>query len=208
MIEKLVLPYIGANCYVVICDVSKKAILIDPGSGSRMILERVKDLGVQVEIIVLTHGHFDHIGAVEEVRHALGAKVAIHTDDADMLSDPSKNVSALFGSKKTFSAAEILLEDGQEICVGNKKMKVIHTPGHTPGGICLLDEADNALFSGDTLFCGAIGRSDFPGGDLRQLINGIESKLMVLDDGIRVFPGHEASTTIGQERRYNPFLMG
>lgn len=208
MIERIVLPFLGVNCYVLACEDSKKAIVIDPGSGGQVILDRLKNKGIEIELIVLTHGHYDHIGAIEEIKNAFGAKVAIHKEDADMLTDANLNLSCFSGRETALPSADILLEDGQELIVGNKKIIVIHTPGHSPGGVCLFDESENALFSGDTLFCGSVGRTDFPGGSMSKLISSIQNKLMVLDDSVKVFPGHESPSTIGRERKNNPYLNG
>ncbi|NLI93631.1 MAG: MBL fold metallo-hydrolase [Peptococcaceae bacterium] len=206
MIERKVTPGMGANCYLVSCNQTKKAVLVDPGAGSKTLLNWIKEHDFEITHIILTHGHFDHIGAVEDLRNELSAKVAIHKDDAEMLTNPDKNLSRLSGRSIAASPADLLLEDNQELAVGAIKIKILHTPGHTPGGICLLTE--EGLISGDTLFDGSVGRTDFPGGDMRILIKSIREKLMVLDDHVRVFPGHESGTTIGRERVSNPYVNG
>ncbi|MFA6807946.1 MAG: MBL fold metallo-hydrolase [Eubacteriales bacterium] len=206
MIEGIRTPGMGTNCYLVICEDTGKAAIIDPGAGSELIKKWVEGKNCKVEIIILTHGHFDHIGAVEELRKEFNVKVAIHKDDSQMLIDASENLSILAGQNISASPAEIILEDKQKIEVGNITMEVIHTPGHTPGGICLLFK--DGLISGDTLFNGSVGRTDFQGGDMNALIKGINEKLMLLDDDIVVYPGHEGSTTIGRERKSNPYING
>ncbi|HHV65842.1 MAG TPA: MBL fold metallo-hydrolase [Peptococcaceae bacterium] len=206
MIESIITPGMGVNCYLVSCDKTKKAILVDPGAGGKKILDWIKGKGFEITTIVLTHGHFDHIGAVDFLRKELGVKVAIHGDDAEMLTNPQKNLSYFTGLTIKLQPAEILLKDKQELVVGKMTIKILHTPGHTPGGICLL--TPEGLLSGDTLFNGSIGRTDFPGGDMKQLIKSIKEKLMVLEDDLSVYPGHEAVTTIGRERKYNPFING
>lgn len=206
LIDYIVTPGMGANCYLVSCDQTGKAVLIDPGAGSRMILNWLNKHNLDIRYILLTHGHCDHIGAVEELRRELGLQVAIHKDDADMLLDPAKNLSLYLGKSVKLSPAEILLEDNQELTVGNTTVKVLHTPGHTPGSICLLTE--EGLISGDTLFNGSVGRTDFPGGNMKVLIDSISRKLLPLDDNTPVYPGHESKTTIGRERKYNPFICG
>ncbi|MGI5902048.1 MAG: MBL fold metallo-hydrolase [Desulfitobacteriia bacterium] len=206
MIERFVTPGMGANCYLVSCEKTGKAILVDPGAGSRQIFDWVKKSKKDVQYIVLTHGHYDHIGAVEDLRKKLGVQVAIHKEDAEMLVDPQKNLSFFSGLNLSLEEAEIILEDNQILEVGEMKIKVIHTPGHTPGGICLL--TPEGLISGDTLFDCSIGRADFPGGNLTTLVNSIKERLLVLDDDVRVFPGHETETTIGREKRFNPYLNG
>lgn len=206
MIESIVTPGMGVNCYLVSCDKTGKAIVVDPGAGSNMISKWLKEKNKDVEYIVLTHGHWDHLGAVEDLRRELGVKVAIHKDDAAMLTDPKLNLSYYSGRNMALSPAEILLEDNQVLKIGEMEVKVLHTPGHTPGGICLLTK--DGLISGDTLFSTSIGRTDFPNGDLNLLLKNIREKLMVLDDNLPVYPGHEEFTSIGRERKYNPFLNG
>lgn len=206
MIGKIVTPGMGVNCYLVSCNKTNKAIVIDPGAGAKRILNWLKESGKEISLIVLTHGHYDHIGAVEDLRKELNVKVAIHEDDAEMLKDPAKNLSSYMGKNLVLSSAEIILKDNQEITIGEMIIKVFHTPGHTPGGICLLTE--DGLISGDTLFNGSVGRTDFPGGDMRQLLQSIEEKIMILNDEIKVFPGHESDTSIGRERKTNPFING
>lgn len=206
MIESIITPGMGVNCYLFSCNKTKKAILIDPGAGSKRILNWLKESGKEPELILLTHGHYDHIGAVEFLRNELQVEVAIHQDDAEMITNPVKNLSRYSGLDITLHPAEVLLEDNHEITVGESKVKILHTPGHTPGGISVLTE--EGLFSGDTLFDGSIGRTDFPGGDMRKLLQSIREKIMVLDDQIKVYPGHESTTTIGRERESNPYLNG
>ena len=206
MIESIVTPGMGVNCYLVSCDKTGKAILVDPGAGSKMISNWLKEKNKDVQYIVLTHGHWDHLGAVEDLRRELGVKVAIHKDDAAMLTDPKLNLSYYSGRNMALSPAEILLEDNQILKIGEMEVKVLHTPGHTPGGICLLTK--DGLLSGDTLFSTSIGRTDFPNGDLNLLLKNIREKLMVLDDNLPVYPGHEEFTSIGREKKYNPYLNG
>lgn len=206
MIDTIVTPGMGVNCYLVSCDKTKKAVLIDPGAGSKRISEWLKEKDLDIELIILTHGHYDHIGAVEYLRNELNVKVAIHQDDAEMITDPAKNFSKLLGLNISLHPADIILQDNQEISVGEMTIKILHTPGHTPGGICILTE--QGVFSGDTLFDGSIGRTDFPGGDLKTLLKSIREKLLVLSDEIKVYPGHESATTIGEERKSNPYING
>ncbi|MDR0434318.1 MAG: MBL fold metallo-hydrolase [Gracilibacteraceae bacterium] len=196
----------GANCYLFWETDSGLGVLIDPGGDAPAILAQVREAGVRVEQIVLTHGHYDHIAALDEARDALNAPAAIHAADAAMLPDPSLNLSRLFGLNGRLRPAEKLLADGDEIIVGGLSLRVLHTPGHSPGGICLY--GSGVLFSGDTLFRSSVGRSDFPGGDERLLLNSIRERLFPLDDATLVYPGHMEETTIGWEKRNNPFLLG
>jgi len=180
-------------------------MIIDPGDEAEVILRNVKDLGLEIRSIVLTHGHIDHIGALKEVKEASGAEVAIHSDDAQALQE--KSVSTLLGlSYPTPPPPDRLLEDGDSMDIGDLHFLVLHTPGHSPGGICLLGEG--IIFSGDTLFNFGIGRYDLPGGSHSQLMNSIHTKLMILPDNTAVYPGHGPDTTIGAERSGNPFLRG
>jgi len=205
IVEKLVVGPFASNCYIVGSESNKEGMIIDPGDEAKQILKRVKDLELDIKFIVLTHGHIDHTGALKEVREVTGAKVAIHTDDAKSLKVQS--LSRIFGlSYPTPPPPDRLLKDGDSLDVGGMHFEVLHTPGHTPGGICLLGEG--VVFSGDTLFNYGIGRTDLPGGSYSQLMNGIQNKLLVLPDNTVVYPGHGSDTTIGAERKGNTFLRG
>ncbi|HBW33911.1 MBL fold metallo-hydrolase [Desulfosporosinus sp. BICA1-9] len=206
MIEGRAVGPISANCYLYACMETKKAVIIDPGAEAKKIQRWILEKGVKVDYILLTHGHIDHIGAVDELRDLLGGnvQVGIHEGDAGMLTDGRKNLSGYMGQNLVQKKADILLEDGQELVIGNERLKVISTPGHSPGGACFL--CSEGLFSGDTLFAGSIGRTDFPGGSLDQLLAGVKKKLLILPEETLVFPGHGEATTIGEEKRDNPFL--
>jgi hydroxyacylglutathione hydrolase len=205
MIERRAVGGMGANCYLYACMDTKKAILIDPGAEGKKIHRWILDKDLKIEYILLTHGHVDHIGAVDELRGLLGeVLVGIHAKDAEMLTDGRKNLSSYFGPELVLQSADFLLEDGQELIIGNKRLSVISTPGHTPGGVCFL--SSEGLISGDTLFAGAIGRYDFPGGSFKQLLKGVNEKLLILPEDTLVFPGHGEKTSIGAEKRDNPFL--
>lgn len=176
-------------------------MVIDPGANARGILRDIEDLGLDIKFIVLTHGHVDHIGAVKEVKEATGAEVAIHPGDAGSLRRLSWSTIYNLSSPPP---PDRLLQDGDRLEVGDLQFLVLHTPGHSPGGICILGHG--VVFSGDTLFNSGIGRTDFPSGSYNQLMTSIHTRLMVLPDDTIVCPGHGPDTTIGTERRTNPFL--
>ena len=203
ILKKLVVGPLAANCYLVGSEASKEGMIIDPGDEAEAILENIKDLELDIKSIVLTHGHIDHIGALKEVKGATGAEVAIHSDDVQALQQNS--VGAMFGlSYPTPPPPDRLLQDGDSVDIGDLHFSVLHTPGHSPGCICLL--GGGVVFSGDTLFNFGIGRYDLPGGNYSQLMDSIHTKLMVLPDNTAVYPGHGPDTTIGTERQGNPFL--
>ncbi len=206
MIEGRAMGSMGANCYLYACMESKKAVIIDPGADGKRIYRWVLEKGLKVDYILLTHGHVDHIGAVDELRELLGeVSVGIHAGDAGMLTDGKQNLSSYFGPGLVLKKADFLLQDRQELAIGKEVLKVISTPGHSPGGVCFL--CSEGLFSGDTLFAGSIGRTDFPGGSMNQLLDGVKKKLLILPEETRVFPGHGEETSIGEEKRDNPFLV-
>ena len=201
ILEKLVVGVAACNCYIVGSESNKEGVIIDPGANAKEILNSVSRLGLDIKLIVITHGHPDHVGAVKEVKEATGAEVVIHADDAGSLRWIS--LRRIFGISHP-PPPDKLLKDGDSINVGDLHFLVLHTPGHSRGGICLLGHG--VVFSGDTLFNHAIGRTGFPTSSHSQLMNSIYIKLMVLPDNTVVYPGHGPDTTIGDERRGNPFL--
>jgi glyoxylase-like metal-dependent hydrolase (beta-lactamase superfamily II) len=201
-LKKLGTGMFASNCYI-IGDNGEGAI-IDPGAKSQDIMDIIHQQRLTVKYIILTHAHIDHIVSMEELRQKLSAKVLVHKDDAKSLSDPLYNESALFGLRTVFNDADTLLKDGDTITVGGIKLEIIHTPGHTPGGICI--KTGNCLFTGDTLFRMSIGRTDLGNGDGGMLSDSLQNKLMMLEDDTVVYPGHGASSTIGYERLNNPYV--
>lgn len=200
----------GTNCYIIACPETGTAAVIDPGTPDPWIKRVLAEHKLTVAVILLTHGHLDHIGGVEWVKSFTGAPVWIHPDDAGMLTDPFKNGSAVFGMHVTAPPADRLLQHDEVITVGQMAFRVLHTPGHTPGGICFYKEAAGGdtphLIAGDTLFAGSIGRTDLPGGHHATLIRSIKEQLLSLPPETVVYPGHGPTTTTGDEQEYNPFL--
>ncbi|MBO8129123.1 MAG: MBL fold metallo-hydrolase [Peptococcaceae bacterium] len=204
LLEVLPVGALQANCYIIGCDKTKQAFIIDPGDEPEKILAAVRSLGVTVAGILLTHGHADHIGAASAVKKSLNCPVYIHPEDSAMLTDSKLNLSSFLGRDTVLEAPDHTLTDGQGLHAGEMELTVAHTPGHTAGGVCFI--ANGVIFSGDTLFAGSIGRTDLPGGEMETLIASIKNKLLVLPDETRVYPGHGPLTTIGEEKRNNPFL--
>ncbi len=204
IIELVDVGPMAANCYLGGAESNKEGLIIDPGAEADTILDRVKELELKIKIIVLTHAHFDHIGALGEVKEATGAEFLVHADDVPTLQRRHQPDMFPGLSRQPPPTPDRLLHGGDSLDVGDVHFLVLHTPGHTPGGICLLGEG--VVFTGDTLFNLSIGRTDRPGGSYDQLMNAIHTKLMVLPNNTVVYPGHGPATTIGTERLWNPFL--
>lgn len=203
-IRKLVVGFMQSNCYIL--TEGDSAIVIDPGGDAQLIIDNLNQLNTKCIYIINTHGHIDHIAANNELKEKTGAKILIHKEDAKMLTDSFLNLSAMLGGQMLISSsADRLLEDGDYVEIPNIKLKVLHTPGHTPGGICLLGKG--LVFTGDTLFEYGIGRTDFPGSSYKTLINSITKSLLTLENNTVIYPGHGDTSTIGKERENNPFLQ-
>lgn len=207
-INRLVLGDFQTNSYVVrVSETATDCLIVDTGLDDHKLVAFVVERGLEPTAVVLTHAHIDHIMGLDALRrHFPRIKVYVHKLDAGLLTDPQANLSALTGIPFTTQPADVLLEDGDLVKEAGLTLRVLHTPGHTPGGICLYWEQEGVLFAGDTLFADGVGRTDFPGGSSRQLIESIRTQLLGLPDETAVYPGHAMRTTIGRERAHNPFL--
>ncbi|AQQ71772.1 Hydroxyacylglutathione hydrolase [Limihaloglobus sulfuriphilus] len=203
------------NSYILRGDNSSECVIIDTGMDNKELLARIDSQALKPEALLLTHGHLDHIIGVPDLRDKYpGIKVCIHENDAAALNEPERNMSAHSAIYRNFTtaAADIILEDGKTYSFAGMDFKVLHTPGHTPGCICLYCESEAALFTGDTVFAGSVGRTDFPGYDTnaahQQLLNAVREKVFALPDDTKLYPGHGPSTTLRCEKKYNPFFNG
>ncbi len=223
-LERYVVGPVGTNCYVLFHPAEHDCIVVDPGDSGFALGKHLLEKGYRPRAILLTHGHFDHVSGVEQLQNFVQA----HREEFDLpkeeghkhvlsayildreeatLKDPAINLSGgMGGSPRDYSSiVDTYVTDGQELFIMGLKIRVIATPGHTPGGCCYYIPLENYLFSGDTLFCQSVGRTDFPGGSTAQIVRSIREKLLVLPDHTRVYPGHESETTIGFEKEYNPY---
>ncbi|MBI5419961.1 MAG: MBL fold metallo-hydrolase [Deltaproteobacteria bacterium] len=196
------------NTFIVEDTVARKSVVVDPGDEGEAILGEVEKLGLAVEAILLTHGHFDHVGAVGLLKKKSGAKVHIHPADVERLST-ARRQGMMFGLfVPETPPPDVLVGEGDRIPFGGREFRVTHTPGHTPGGVSYIMEAEKMAFVGDLIFSGSIGRTDLPGGDYDQLIRMVLEKIFILPDDTVLFPGHGPATTVGEEKRSNPFFTG
>jgi glyoxylase-like metal-dependent hydrolase (beta-lactamase superfamily II) len=203
-VERLPVGIYLANCYLVYCDDTKDALVIDPGGDSDEILDRIEKLGLKIKYIILTHGHGDHIGGLLDVKNKTGAPVLIHEKDEEYLKDNQKNLSNMMSLDNVELKADRLLKDGDKLTLGKSTVEIIYTPGHTPGGISI--KIDNCIFTGDTLFAGSVGRTDFAGGSYEEIIHSVNERLIIYPDDTIIYPGHGPSSTIGKEKDSNPFV--
>lgn len=204
--EIVVVGPLEVNCFILGCEASREGVVVDPGSEPEKVLAAVERLGLTVRRVVNTHGHFDHVGGNRRVLAATGAELLIHGGDVPFLSRAA-DTAAMYGlSTENSPTPDRLLEDGMTITFGEYGMRVLHTPGHTPGGCCLYLESEGKVITGDTLFADGVGRTDFPGSSHEALIAGIRAKLLPLPEATVAYPGHGPSTTIGHEKRYNPYI--
>ena len=205
IVERMPVGVYAANCYIVYNEDTKNGVIIDPGGDGKEIVERINQLGVNVKYIILTHGHGDHIGGVLDVKRAFNAPVLIHELDVEYLSDPEKNLSSMMPMNEIEIEPDLRLKGGDVFKLDNYDIEIIHTPGHTKGGISI--KIGDNLFTGDTLFAGSIGRTDFEGGSYSDIISSINDKLIKYPDETIVYPGHGPSSSIGREKSYNQFII-
>lgn len=203
-IKKLVIGLVSTNTYLV-WNNKKEAIIIDPAANDKLIIKTIKEENLDLKAILLTHGHFDHIGAVEGVANEFNVKIYAHQQEKELLYKPELNHSTALASPISIEA-DILLKDKDIINIADFEIEVIHTPGHTAGSVCYLFTDEKRMFSGDTLFFEEIGRWDLPTGNSADLLNSLNKKLMLLDDDIIVYPGHDRETSIGHERLNNQYI--
>lgn len=192
-----------ANCYILYNPDKKEGLIIDPGAEGARLIKFIEQEKICINYIINTHGHPDHIGANRQIKEYTNAPILIHQYDAPMLTRSGSVLSLIFPLESSSPAADTFIKDGDLIECAGMKLKVLHTPGHTPGGISLL--IDDSIFTGDTLFSGSVGRFDLPGGSEEVLLNSIK-KILSLDENLIIYPGHGPSTTVGEELRSNPFI--
>lgn len=202
-----VLGQVSTNCYLIYNEKTKEAVIVDPADNAAYILNKCRELGITPTAVLLTHGHFDHILATDDIRRAFHCKVYAGMDEDAMLLDPSLNLSGTFGGDQIGLSADHLLRDGEVLELIGFQWKVIFTPGHTAGSVCYLVESEGVLLSGDTLFADSLGRTDLPTANSAAIIRSILDKLFVLPEDTMVYPGHGDPTTIGHEKQYNPVAV-
>lgn len=205
LMQQVVGP-VGTNCYFVVNDSTKEVIIVDPGDEAERLIERITIKELKPVAILLTHGHFDHAGGAGAIAKEYNIPVYASRNERNVLRNPDMNLSANSGRIPAIYHASDFLDDEEEIELAGFKIKALYTPGHTPGSCSYYLPDECCVFSGDALFCHSVGRTDFPQGSASDLIRGIKEKLLTLDDSVIVLPGHDARTSIGEERKYNPFL--
>ena len=206
LVRKLVVGDLQTNCYVLADEKSKEGLVIDPGGDCGDIEEVIEKEGLNIKYIILTHGHADHIAALSSLKEKTNAQILIHAADSDMLLEPTYNLSFFTGENLICPKADKFFDDGDKIKIGSLELEVLHTPGHSPGGVSLF--TDKMIFTGDTLFCEGIGRSDLPGASHNGLLHSIKTKILAKPDDTVVYPGHGPETTIGEEKENNPWIKG
>lgn len=203
-INQYVVGPVQTNCYFAINEDTKELLVIDPGESPKQLAEKIRQEGCTPVAILLTHGHFDHATGAEELAAEFGIQIYAYETEKETLEDSNLNVSWMIGGQKVFHA-DVFVKDQQELDLAGFHIRVLFTPGHTKGGCCYYFPYEEVLFSGDTLFCCSVGRSDLPGGSESQLVRSVREKLLTLPERTTVYPGHNDVTTIENERMYNPY---
>ena len=204
-IKSMTLGMVATNCDLIINKETKEALLIDPADNALRISNVIEENVCTLKAILLTHGHFDHIMALNELKKRYNVPVYAHEEEEDVLKQSSLNMSGMIGQIYT-TQADIYVKDGEHLKLAGLDIIVLHTPGHTKGGVCYYLPEEKVLMSGDTLFHCSIGRTDFPTGSMSQLVRSVKEQLFVLPDDVQVYPGHDSVTSIGYEKQYNPFF--
>lgn len=196
---------VQTNCYFVINEETQQMLIVDPGASAPLLAEEIRKQDLKPEAILLTHGHFDHAMAAEELAGIFDIKIYAHEAEKETLEQPGLNASGMLGRRDKYRA-DVFVKDKEVLQLAGMELEVLHTPGHTEGGCCYYIEKEQVLFSGDTLFCQSVGRTDFPRGSMSQIVRSIKEKLLPLPDEVKVYPGHMEPTSIGMERVSNPFI--
>ena len=201
----LTLGMVATNCYLIINKENKEALLVDPADNALRISNVIEENSCTLKAILLTHGHFDHIMALNDLKKRYNVPVYAHEEEEDVLKQSSLNLSGSIGQIYT-TQADVYVKDGEHLKLAGLDVIVLYTPGHTKGGVCYYFPEEKVLMSGDTLFHCSIGRTDFPTGSMSQLVRSVKEQLFVLPDDVQVYPGHDSVTSIGYEKQYNPFF--
>jgi len=202
--ERVVVGALETNCYLVYCEQTMDCAVADPGAEPEKIFHVIEQKGLRPSVLINTHGHVDHVGANQDIKEKYGIPLCIHPSDSSMLRNILSSTMGFFMGAKKSPLPDRFIEEGEEIHIGNSRLKVIHTPGHSPGSVSL--SGDGFLLSGDVLFCGGVGRTDLPGGSWVELEKSIRERIYSFPDDTFVLPGHGSITTVGQEKESNPFV--
>ena len=209
-IRQFVVGPIQTNCYFAVHNTTKELLVIDPGAAGEQLAGKIREEGLKAVAILLTHGHFDHADGIADLRKALGEDIPVYAHEAEKetLEEARLNLSFSMDWNAKGYSADHYLKDGQELTLAGFLIRVFHTPGHTDGGCCYYFPEEDVVFTGDSLFAGSIGRTDFPHGSMSALVRSVKEKIMTLPEETVVLPGHDATSTVGAEKQYNPYMAG